>query len=620
MSAKVQVLPPQVAERIAAGEVIERPASVVKELIENSIDAGATEISVNLEDGGKSLIEITDNGHGIAPEDLVICIRRHATSKLSSLDDLERIVTLGFRGEALPSIGAVADVELLSRAKNEESAAALSIRSMIAEPAARSITFGHFLGSPHGTRVQARGLFAQVPARLKFLKAQSAEVAQIREWIERLALARPETGFRLISDGRAILTLRPQEESARVRTILSDASGDYPMVTSITKEPKNGIKIRAHWLQGMSSHSTKRLVQVVNGRAIRDRMLQQAILTSFKQALLPGQFPSVAVYIDVPTAEIDVNVHPTKTEVRFLNSRQVFHAVESLLSEMIRNNGAPGFVPGSEKHESPTPWQPAAGSSSGYTGWQARDSFFAPSAQAPLQLTPSWAAQSALQTQQAEQTLDYADTHGLTRDRYVGAFFNTYLMYDLGEELALIDQHAAHERIRYELLRHRALNAARGASGSAGSSQALLIPEAIRFLAEDRATLEPRLEFLAALGFETEIFGEDTLLFRTIPAEWGSAELRIRLKNLIDRLIAIEVDEPSPDWRKLLVDEKLFEKLASEACHSAVRAGDRLETLEALEIVEQLFRCEHPWNCPHGRPTVVRIPKSRVEEWFQRKV
>ncbi len=618
------------AERIAAGEVIERPSSVVKELVENSLDAGATEILIQLENGGKSLIEITDNGHGIARDDLAICIQRHATSKLCSLDDLERIVTLGFRGEALPSIGAVADLEILSRVaqvgqvREEPSAYALSIRSMVADSAPRAVTFGHFQGSTHGTRIQARGLFAQVPARLKFLKAQSAEVAQIREWIERLALASPQTGFRIVSDGRTILSLRPQEESARVRTILSDATGDYPMITSRleAKDSASGIGVRAHWLQGMSSPQTRRLVQVVNGRAIRDRMLQQAILTSFKQALLPGQFPSVAIFIDVPTAEIDVNVHPTKTEVRFLENRRVFHAVESLLSEMIRSNGAPAFVPSEHSYSLSAGSMPPSPSH-----WQARDGGAFVATQQPLQLTPSWAQA----TQTPSSYPGYSTTppqvsqpsgHELSRDRFVGTMFNTYLIYDLGGELALVDQHAAHERIRYEKLKRRALAATQG--DSAGKSQALLIPEAVRFAAEEKETLEERLPVLTALGFEAELFGEDTLLFRAVPGEWGNGELRVRLKNLIERIVSIEIEtqkvSEQPSWRQLLVDEKLFEKLASEACHSAVRAGDRLETLEAVEIVDQLFRCEHPWNCPHGRPTLVRIPKGRVEEWFQRRV
>ena len=286
---RVQILDPQVAERIAAGEVIERPASVVKELVENSLDAGATEIAVNLEEGGKSLIEVLDNGHGMTPEDLSLCIQRHATSKLRTLDDLERILSLGFRGEALPSITAVSDVSLLSCSKNSDTTFQLNLKSMASAPKPEAVTFGHFLNSPHGTRIQARGLFSQVPARLKFLKSQNAEVAQVREWIERLALAHPATGFRLTSDGRTLLNLRPQTESERIRTLLGDGD-DFPIVFA-TEETSAQLKIRAHWLQGLSTPQTRKLIQVVNGRSVRDRMLQQAMLAPFRQVLFQASFP-----------------------------------------------------------------------------------------------------------------------------------------------------------------------------------------------------------------------------------------------------------------------------------------------------------------------------------------
>lgn len=604
-NSRVHVLNPLVAERIAAGEVIERPASVVKELVENSLDAGATEVAVVLEDGGKGLIEVLDNGHGIYRDDLKVCIQRHATSKLSSLDDLEKISTLGFRGEALPSIGAVADLTLLSKVEKADTSYQLHIHSMQADPEPQAVTFGHFLSSSHGTRIQARGLFSQVPARLKFLKSQAAEVGQVREWIERLALAHPQVGFQLVSDGRSVLKLRPQDEVARVKAILSDGD-NYPVVSAnndlgFRDREKGYLHIRAHWLQGLSSPQTRRVLQVVNGRSVRDRLLQQAILSAFRQALLPGQFPAIAVYIEMDPAQLDVNVHPTKTEIRFLDSRKIFHAVETLISSMIEKNGAPAFVPS--------------------RSWGAAEPAPAFSFAAPPTMSQPLASQSfgyARSTEvqnrpdSQEATSSQAAKLGLTPERFMGTSFNTYLFYDLGEELALIDQHAAHERIRYEKLKHRA-------TGSAirQTTQALLLPEAVHFESEKRSVLEDRVSWLTALGFEVEIFGEDTLLFRAIPGEWGAYELRTRLKNLVERITELDSGTTLP---QVLMDESLFEKLASEACHSAIRAGDRLERLEALELVEQLFRCEHPWNCPHGRPTVARIPKGKIEEWFLRRV
>lgn len=620
---RVRLLPPGVAERIAAGEVIERPASVVKELVENAIDAGATEIAVLLEDGGKSLIEILDNGHGMPAEDLGLCIQRHATSKLATLDDLERIRTLGFRGEALPSVAAASELSLLSRARGAEDAYELRVGAIGAPVSPEATTFGHFLNSPHGTRVQARSLFSQIPARLKFLKSQGAEVAHVREWLERIALAHPSIGFRLVSDGRAVLTLRPSDEAGRVRAILSDGE-DFPLLTAtndlgFTDRAGGSLHVRAHWLQGFSSPQARRLVQVVNGRALRDRMLQQALLAPFRQALLPGQFPAAALFIEIDPAEIDVNVHPTKTEVRFLNSGKVFRAVQSVVESLIAQNGAPGYV-GATPNTPDAFSGPSAVSGGGWSyqpssapsprGWQARETtsnfdFTSPAVisegfqKGPGESRPSDAPAMAAA----------AAGNPLPASRYVGAVFNTYLMYDLGTELGLVDQHAAHERVRFEKLKRAAL----GTEAKGPARQALLIPEAVRFDAESRSALESRLSWLEKLGFEAELFGEDTVLFRAIPSAWGTDELRIRLKNLIERTLAYE-SHPGE------LDESLFEALASEACHSAVRAGDRLESAEATALVDELFRCEHPWNCPHGRPTVVRVARGRLEEWFQRRV
>jgi DNA mismatch repair protein MutL len=630
----VQILSANVAERIAAGEVIERPASVVKELVENSLDAGATEILVALEDGGKSLIEIVDNGHGMGPEDLALCVRRHATSKLSTVSDLEQIRTLGFRGEALPSVAAVSELSILSRAQDAETAYELKLPAVSDEARfedrkfePQAATFGHFLSSRHGTRIQARGLFAHIPARLKFLKAQGAEVAQVREWMERLALAHPHVGFRLLSDNRQVMSLRPQDEKSRVRAILADGE-DYPVLSAnsdlgaaagaLGVPDRAGLHVRVHWLQGLSSPQMRKIVQVVNGRAVRDRMLQQALMAPFRQVLLPGQFPAVALYVDIDPALIDVNVHPTKTEIRFLESRKIFHAVDELIDSLIAREGAPAFAPG--------PITTANPASSGAFSWTKPtvSSHGEPASSAEFSLRPThsaplWQASEPAPRHQSPLPLETQPesepNNPLRFGRLAGTLFNTYLFYEIGEELALVDQHAAHERIRYEQLKKRVLEKRTQEGASLPAAQALLIPEAVKFPIEERPTLEARLPWLEQLGFEAEIFGEDTALFRGVPAEWGlTRDLRTRLKNLVDRVIAQE------DKSGLQMDESLFEALASEACHSAIRAGDRLEIEEASALIDQLFRCEHPWNCPHGRPTVVKVPRARFEEWFQRRV
>ena len=587
---RVQILTPSVAEKIAAGEVVERPASVVKELIENALDAGATEIQVLLENGGKSLIEVTDNGSGMSPEDLELSIERHATSKISSLSDLENICSLGFRGEALPSIRAVAETSIITRVADAHSAFELPADLKKSNP----ITFGRFIDSPHGTRIQAQGLFSQVPARLKFLKSQGAEVSQVRDWIERLALAYPKTGFRLISDDRMILNLRPQDEVERVKTILAEGD-NYPVISASNELAFRGedypgkLSIRAHWVQGLSLPHTRKLFQVVNSRIVKDRLIQHAMLSAFRQSLLPGQFPALSLWIEVDPALLDVNVHPAKTEIRFIHSRKIYSAVENLLSSMISERGAPAYVPTSSQFRS----EFLRGSSHPY---EARDSGW------NFNATPSPTAEPS--------TLGLPETSRF--GRYVGLMHNTYIIYESMEEMVLIDQHAAHERVRFEALKKSRK------SGTGMNPQSLLLPEAIHIEKEQRKAFEDRISRLTALGFETEIFGEESVVFRSVPAAWGVFDLKSRLKNLVERTLALEIDEitsaPSLD-----LDDRLFEKLASESCHSAIRAGDRMDATESETLVRDLFTCEHPWNCPHGRPTVVRIPRGKIEEWFQRR-
>jgi DNA mismatch repair protein MutL len=358
-------------------------------------------------------------------------------------------------------------------------------------------------------------------------------------------------------------------------------------------------------------------------------MLQQAILAPFRQTLLPGQFPAVAVYIDIDPAELDVNVHPTKVEVRFLESRKIFHALDEVIDSLIAREGAPAFAAGLRADAtSPVPVDRAAGfgqdnafrwtkptvSSHG----SPREHFSAqPASVPPLRAAePVPSIQSPLPMEPPEPE---ARSNPLRSGRLAGTLFNTYLLYELGDELALVDQHAAHERIRYEALRHRVRSLRQADPAAAPATQALLIPEAVRFAPELRQEFEARIPWLEQLGFEAELFGDETALFRGIPPEWGLGELRTRLKNLVDRVLELGLPGSDPA-SALTLDESLFERLASEACHSAVRAGDRLDPRVAESIVEQLFACEHPWNCPHGRPTVVRVPRARFEEWFLRRV
>ncbi len=620
---QIALLPPAVAERIAAGEVVERPASIVKEAVENALDAGATEIEVRLEDGGRSLIEILDNGCGMSESDLPLALQRHATSKLRSLADLDRIVTLGFRGEALPSIAAVAELRILSRPVDgpvdREESTAYELEARIEGPSpVHRLTHGTFAGgSPHGTRIQARGLFAQVPARLKFLKSAAAEVSAVREWMERLALTHPTVGFKLSSETRVLLNLRPSDTLERIRAILADGE-DFPIVSSPRVESP-GLSLQVHWLQGLSSPQTRKIVQIVNGRAVRDRVIQQALLQPFRQSLLPGQFPAVALYLELDPASIDVNVHPAKTEIRLLDSGRIFREIDRALGALIQKHGSIGFAAGQRETQAPS-WsaeapRPFFSSGSLFAGTSSPAlPPFPPGGAHPAPLSSLPESHSEALSEELKPSPIRAL---LSAGTFAGTLFQTYVLYDLGQELVLIDQHAAHERIRYEKLRARALSQA--ASSVLSSRQPLLIPEAVHFAPEQRPLLEARLPWLEKLGFEVEVFGESAALFRTIPSEWGAENLRIRLKGLVERLLSLPGTEALTPGG-LLLDETRFEKLASEACHSAIRAGDRLERMEIEALVDALGTCEHPWNCPHGRPTLARIPRSRFEEWFLRRV
>lgn len=614
---RIRALDPLVAERIAAGEVVERPASVVKELVENSLDAGATRIQITLEEGGKARIEIIDNGHGIHPEDLEVALTRHATSKITTFEDLEKLSSLGFRGEALPSVTAVANLEIISRTMGSD-AYRLETRDGRTLGHAEAYTYGHFLNSRHGTRISVNGLFSQVPARLKFLKSKGAEASSVREWVEKLALTRPDVGFELIHDGRVLLSVKPQEGSDsplasenRIRELLADGQ-DYPIVHHKQLAP---LAIEAWWIQGLSLSQTRKLIQIVNGRLVRDRMIQSAVLSSFSQSMLPGQFPALVVKIDIDPSQIDVNVHPSKTELRFRDSNGVFREIRHLFDQMIQERGAPGWLARDARPDASrtnTPQTSAFSFAPSTLGVSTTPSLLTPD---PVTMTPREPSHTTPPV--GEMTMFP------NASNYRGTFFRTYLAYDEGQTLVLIDQHAAHERIRYEALKRRFATA--DTALDQATTQLLLIPETTP-LPEDvsREDVSLRLEQLKRAGFDAEHFSESTLIFRSVPAEWltgtgmrESAEIKTRLANLVDRVFS---DSPQGNRESLRFDDVMFERIASEACHSALRAGDSVSHSEADALLGQLAACKHPWNCPHGRPTVVRIPEARFEEWFQRRV
>ncbi len=573
---KIQILPSLIAERIAAGEVIERPASAVKELCENALDAGATSLEVHLKRGGTDLIEVIDNGSGMARADLEVCIGRHATSKIREFEDLSRLTTLGFRGEALPSIASVSELTIASRMKGADSTFEIRLsQSATSRAPSDQIANIGFCGSPHGTRVRVTSLFSQVPARLKFLKSPGAESSAVREILERLALTHPEVRFKLLSDDRVLLDLPIEPLRDRAVRMLSD---NNPFeVKTLRLEGRYSIEII--WLKGLSLPHTRSLYQIVNGRAVRDRTLQTAILNPLKQSFLPGNFPACVVKLDLPADELDVNVHPAKTEIRFLESGKIFALCNAAFEKIMQEDRTPHLEAGSFQMDASS-FAPAFHSSGGYT---------------PL-------LDLSGKSEPSDSFIDETPIGD-----YRGVLFSTYFVFEKGDDLTLIDQHAAHERIRYEQLKSRILKQ------ESVETQTLLVPEILKFPVERVLELKPKLPLLSSMGFDVEIFSEETLLFRSIPAIWGNRALTERLRNLLERLLTVDVAAGTMVW-----DETLFEKIAMEACRSSFKAGDMIETASALDLTRKLFQCEHPGNCPHGRPTSIRISKTKVEEWFNR--
>ena len=612
---KIAILPPLIAERIAAGEVIERPASVVKELVENSIDAGATQVEVRLSKGGCDLLEVYDDGSGMRKEDLELSVCRHATSKIQNLEDLSHLDSLGFRGEALPSIAAVAELTITSRAiagnpsnvnptlPPTETYEIKAAHTAPVRAKAERVANYNFLGKTHGTRVRVTSLFSQIPARLKFLKSAGAESNAVREIIERLALTHPEIRFALFSDDRKLLDLPSESLVKRAERMLGDGNPFEVLETKL----EGAWAIEIIWLKGLSLPHTRSMYQIVNGSALRDRILQQAILNPLRQSFLPGNFPAMVVKLSIPSEELDVNVHPTKTEIRFLDPKKIFALCHAALEKILVNSTPSEFwMGGMQTNTSIIP---------GQNQLQQNSFSSSPYSQAYLtrEQTETPVSSTGFSTETSSTTtvaLDQNPFDTTPFGQFKGILFSTYFVFEQGTELLLIDQHAAHERIRYERLKNSVLKRENI------EEQELLVPEVIKLDAEKIHQLKDKLSLLPKLGFDAEVFSEDTILFRTVPAVWGMNQLSSRLKNLLERLD----ESPLDQTQELVWDEVLFEKVAMEACRSSFKAGDHIHERGAIDLTQALMKCAHPGNCPHGRPTFIKIPENKMEEWFSRKL
>lgn len=587
----IVVLPPKVAATIAAGEVVERPASVVKELIENAIDAGARSVRVEIERGGLDLIRVTDDGCGIPGDELEIACQRHATSKLRSASDLSSLRTLGFRGEALPSIIAAADVQVRSQAAGGASGAALRYRG-------GSLVERLNYGGAAGTSVTVKGLFLQQPARLKFLRTPASEGGQVAAVVQPYAVAYPEIRFALLVDGRAVLQTTGSGDlrDAAARVLGAEPAAALLEVVPSAVEHDSGIEVGGLIGPPSVNRATRTAISIfVNRRWVQPRRLAFAVEQAYDTMLMQGRHPVAIVSVTLPPADLDVNVHPAKAEVRFRDERAVFGAVLASLRRTLEGQApVPGFEIGAAS---------LSANGAAYTQGPSPAESTGPTALSGPQ--PSQAAlwQSLLRPEEhrgGNGAPARDDTPRMPLLRVVGQTGGTYVVAEGPTGMYLIDQHAAHERVLYERIRKRQ-------EGAAPEVQGLLAPASAELTPQQATALAGYAELLAREGFSWEPFGECTVLVRALPSLLAAGDPAKTLASLLDAL-AEEREAPS--------DDRLAKTLA---CHGSVRAGKVMSLDEMRELTLQLEECEAPRTCPHGRPTMVHLSTATLEREFRRR-
>ena len=624
---KILQLSPHIANLIAAGEVVERPASVVKELLENAVDAGASQITVEIRDGGMTFLRVTDNGCGMAPEDARTAFLRHATSKLRTADDLAAITTMGFRGEALAAIASVSRIDLLTKTPGSIAGTALTLE-------AGNITEESEAGCPDGTTIIVRDLFYNTPARMKFMKSDTVEGGKVASAVQLQALAHPEVAFRFLRDGKEVLST-------------PGAGGLEAAVYCVYgRECGKMVKVESRWenysLTGYVSKPTdarpSRAMQTyfVNDRPVKSRILIAALEEAYRNQIMVGKFPACVLHLHLPAAAVDVNVHPAKTEVKFLNEKAVFDCVHyGVLGALNKTPDrpqmqfkpqsapapAPAAAPAAPKQsvkqenffrtmtaqeyknfstavkEAPQP-KPAAAAATVTKAAQdtrpvLKESVFIPSttpASAPAPVSHP-APEPEQQTLPIPMDIPW---------RMVGELYNAYILVEQGEEAFLIDKHAAHERILFDKLK---------ANQEAISQQVLLTPVRCRLRPDGAAILLSNRELLDQLGFEIDQLGEDTVIARQIPMDLAPEDAADTLETLASDLL---------NGRREDISAVRDELLHTVACKAAIKAGWHTDEKELLTLVKQVMAREELKYCPHGRPICITLSKKQLEKQFKR--
>jgi DNA mismatch repair protein MutL len=622
---RIQLLPSALIDQIAAGEVVERPASVVKELVENALDAGAGRIRVDIKDGGKALVAITDDGRGMSPEDAQLALSRHATSKITSLAELETVASFGFRGEALPAIASVSRMRLFTRLADSEEGFAINLE-------AGEVINSGTAGGPPGTRIEVADLFAKIPARRKYLKTESTEWGHIHDWMRRLGLALPGVHFELRRDNKTpIIWPATSDPIDRIAAVLGEGEADA--LVPVECEDATG-----HLQAFVSSPEVTRsnangIYLFVNGRPVRDKVMRHALITAYRDLLPKGRFPSAVLFLTIVGTGVDVNVHPAKWEVRFADSQAIHQLIRRAVRDaMTQRNWLGDASPqpkatdrplaGPTHHRSETPSQNARSA-------LATSPTTAPTT-APTTLPSPASANSVREPAATDWVLAKRDEANVLPGleaassepgssslqfgnlRLLGQLLASYLLVEGKEGLLMIDQHAAHERVLYERLRAEWIE--RGVD-----RQGLLLSVTVELDPLGASALQRHIETVDRLGFEIEPFGESSVVVRAIPALLSGRDPAPLVRDLAEQLQDIpggETEGAGADLRLLSAADKVF---ASLACHSARRFGDHLPEHEQQQILRDLDTI--PWapTCPHGRPVAVAYSLPEIERRFARR-
>ena len=587
---KIQRLPPDLANQIAAGEVVERPASVIKELVENSIDAGARRLTIVVELGGKKLIRVDDDGEGMEPEDARLSIERHATSKIRRADDLAAIATLGFRGEALPAIASVSHFVLRTRARGQNAGTEIKVNG----GAVASVTEA---GMPEGTSIEVADLFYNLPARRKFLKSDGAESAQVSRVVTQLALCYPEVGLTLTSAGRKVLQCPPVTS---LRERLYQLYGDRSDLIEVRRD--SGVVKLLGYIAALAEQGPTRGPQnlFVNRRIVKDRTVAHAVIDAYSQASIKERSPEMHLFIEMPHDAVDVNVHPTKAEVRFRDQSYIHELVRRTLGDALGRGPVPELQLEAPRGLTPEPSTlplPHAYTSVLPSRWSTAPtsvSPFAPTGDSPFAPTSD---SSIAPTSDR----DLAPT--IRPMMALGQFRDTFIIAVDEEGIAIIDQHVAHERVLFERITERLT------SGRL-ESQRLLEPMILELPPGSRHALISHAAELERLGFEIEEFGGETVRVSAFPALLRREECPTALRALAEDL--------ETAGNTATVDEAIKKIAATMACHAAVKANDPLTPEKMAHILDELRRTSYSTICPHGRPVMLRLTRREVEKNFQR--